>query len=409
MNPASRIRSAVALVSLLFVILFSTVRNDARPATWSTPEVRVIVLEGTPYNRGLMHGRALKKEINEVIRKWKAHVESDYKMAADLFIDRFLKETNFLPAIKRWTPDLLDEVKGIADGSGVVFNAILLIQLGDEEWVNAQYIAPEHCSGLGVNRQGARPAMVAQNMDIEGFYNPYQVVLQIKHKDSDLQSLVFTCAGMLGLNGMNNRSIGVCVNTLSQLSHAKEGLPVTFVIRGLLEQRTQKDAIRFLHQVKHASGQNYIIGGPEKVYDFEASSNKVVEYRPSKDSQVVYHTNHALANDDMNAEFRARFAKLEASKRRTGNTFSRFESLEKRLSGDTVSVNAETFKAALRSHDSEKDPVCVPYRDEKRVMTFGSVIMILSAKPELLVTAGPPDKSDYTTVSFAGRAEVAKK
>ena len=226
--------------------------------------LRVVVLEGSPYNRGLTHGRTLKGEINEVVGKWKTHLETDYKVKADAFIEKFFEKTDFLGAIRKWTPELPEEVRGVADGAGIDFDTMLLFQLLDEEWGNAEEVAADHCSGVGVNKQGNRPAMIAQNMDIGGFYNGYQTLLHIKYPNSDLETLVFTCAGLIALNGVNNRPVGVAVNTLPQLAHSRDGLPVAFVIRGLLEQKSQEEAVSFLHNVKHASGQNYTSSAGEK-------------------------------------------------------------------------------------------------------------------------------------------------
>ena len=400
-------RDGLPAVCLAVLLLLTTaVGNFAQePPDPSKAGVRLVVLEGSPYNRGLTHGRTLKKEINQVVGKWKAHLEADYKMKPDEFIAQFFKKTDFLPAIKKWTPDLLAEVRGIADGAGVDFNTMLLFQLPDEEWVNAEAVTGEHCSGIGVNQQGKRPAMIAQNLDISGFYNGYQTLLRIKDPHSDLETLVFTCAGLIALNGMSNKSVGVTVNTLAGLTHSTDGLPVAFVIRGLLEQKSQKDAIKFLHAVKHASGQNYILGGKEKVYDFECSAKRCARYIPFKNAQVVYHTNHPLANDDVTDAYRQRRAEILAR----GTSRGRFHSLESRLKDNFGSFDVDAVESTLKSHDSDQSPVCRRYRDDQDDFTFGSIIMIFSDKPELRLAAGPPDSKEYVAFSFSPHSAVAKK
>ena len=377
--------------------------NDAatKSGVSSPGGLKVVVLEGSPYDRGVIHGRMLKKEINEVIRKWKTQIEAGYKIDADEFILRFIKETDFIPAIRKWTPDLLEEVKGIAEGAGVDFTTMLFFQFPDEEWANAPSIAAGHCSSMGIDKRGDRPAVIAQNMDIGGFYDGYQTLLCIKRKDSDLESFVFTCAGLIALNGMNNRSVGVTVNTLSQLSHSRDSLPVSFVIRGILERETLKDAVKFLHTVKHASGQNYILGGPEEVFSFECSANRISPYVPFKNAHIVYHTNHPLANDDYSDEYRTWLVTHDRSEIQKSDTGVRFQSLEKRLKGNLDALDVDDFQSALRSTDSEKNPICVPYRNASETFTFGSTIMILSKKPEIWITAGPPDSKEYMAFAFS--------
>ena len=77
---------------------------DATPGK----EVRVLVLEGTPYERGLTHGKTLKQEIHEVVALWKAQLDSPGGTDADAFIQKFLEETDFLD--NRWIDRRLQEL-----------------------------------------------------------------------------------------------------------------------------------------------------------------------------------------------------------------------------------------------------------------------------------------------------------
>lgn len=400
---SQKLRNGLAVTfSISLLLLANAVSSSAQENHKSTNgNFKVVVLEGAPYTRGLTHGRTLKKEINEVVGRWKTHLETKHKMKVAEFIEKFFQKTDFLSAIKRWTPELLEEVRGIADGAEVDFNAMLLFQLLDEEWAHGGEVAGERCSDIGVNRQGTRPAMVAQNMDITGFYNGYQTLLHIKYPNSDLETMVFTVAGLIGLNGVSNKPVGVVVNTLSQLTHSTDGLPVAFVIRGLLEQKSQRDAIKFLHRVKHASGQNYIIGGKEKVYDYEASANKVVRYIPFKNAQVVYHTNHPLANDDYSDKYRRWLTTNDPGKVATGNSGVRFQSLERRMRNNSSALDIDAFQSTLKSRDSDQHPVCKTYQSDDTSFTFGSIVMILSEKPELRLAAGSPDSAEYVAFSFS--------
>lgn len=79
----------------------------------------------------------------------------------------FYKKTNFDATIKQWTPDLYEEVRGIADGAGQPFNDVMAFNLVDEYWVYLDDLRNHHCSGMGVPAREGQPAYIAQNMDIE--------------------------------------------------------------------------------------------------------------------------------------------------------------------------------------------------------------------------------------------------
>jgi hypothetical protein len=375
-------------------------QSGGRAAEPNAAPFPTVTLEGSPEERGLVHGKTLKEPIHQLVKLWKADLAERYKMDADAFIKKFLKQTEYPAAIKKWTPDLLDEVAGIAKGAGLDFDTMLVFQLIDEYWVHGPGVAGEHCSALGFARRGERPGYIAQNMDLEGFRSGFQAVLHIKQPKAKAEAFVLTHAGLIGLNGLNHRAIGICCNTLGQLAYCGDGLPVACVVRGVLERESEEAALAFLRAVKHASGQNYIIGGPDNVYDFECSAGKVSCFTPNGGAGVVWHTNHPLVNDDYNAGHRQALAKKETEKKEA-NTRARLQALEKRWGKDAPAPGLELIKTTLASKDSPEFPVCRPFKNKKENCTFAATIMVLAAKPELHVAPGPPDVQPYRTLTFA--------
>ena len=114
--------------------------------------------------------------------------------------------------------------------------------------------------------------MVAQNQDMPDFVYGHETLLHIKYQDSDLESYIWTFSGIIALVGMNNHSVGICANTLLDLNPCLDGLPVAFVQRGLAEQPSFEEAVKFAKTVKHTSGQNYVIGGKRNLINLECSA-----------------------------------------------------------------------------------------------------------------------------------------
>lgn len=361
--------------------------------------VRVVVLEGTPRQRGLAHGRALKEQIHQVLKLWKADLAASFALDADAFIERMVKKTDFLTAMRRWTPELVQEAEGIAEGAGVDFDTLYVFQLLDEVWASGPEIVADRCSSLGISRSGGQPTLIAQNMDLPPFYDGFQVVLHIKPSDASPESFVLSIPGFIGLNGVNNRSVAICANTLLQLSHCRNGLPVACVVRGVLAQRTEEEAAAFLHRVRHASGQNYVVGGLQQALDVECSANKVVRLAPQHNQSTVWHTNHPLASTDYDAVYRVLLARNEVSSKEA-NSRTRLDCLDKRLRQEGAVANVELIKSVLSSRDSDAYPISRP-RGKQYAFTFASTIMVLSAAPELHITAGPPHGAAYEKLTFA--------
>ncbi len=360
-------------------------------------KLRYLELSGTPYERGLTHGKALKKEIQEVISLFKKDIAETTQEDPDVFIAKFLEQTDYKTSVQKWTPELMKELQGISEGSGIDLETIFMHQLGDEYWFNTKDVLAHSCSSFGVNKSNDNPSITAQNMDIPEFYHGFQTVIKINDPNSDKETMVLTIPGHLGITGMNNKSVSINCNTLMQLDYAKTGLPVTFVVRGVLDKNTQQEALNFINEVNHASGQNYIIGGSEKVYSLECSANKVVEFRPFENSIFTYHTNHPMSNTDYNSKF------LEALKK--GNVTieevekeefrcQRIKSFQERFNENTTNIEIEEIKNVLRSRDNESGDVV------SNNSTYASVIYELSKKPKFIIAPGKPHEETYIEIDF---------
>ncbi len=399
-HPSRAILLSAVLVLSAGCVDTPSSAHEAGPAD-STPgkEVRVLVLEGTPYERGLTHGKVLKKEIHEVVALWKAQLGSPPGTDADAFIEKFLEETDFAPAIKKWTPGLLEEVRGISDGAEIGFDTIYAFQLMDEVWLYQSGLEGEACSAIAFERQGERPALVAQNMDLEPFREGYQVLMHVKHPDFDLESLFLTCAGLIVTTGMNNAPLGVAVNAMGQMDFGPEGLPVAFVVRGLLEQKSLQDAVDFLKTVKHASGQNYILGDSEDVVDLEVSTNQLARFTPESPG-VILHTNHPRVLTDYHAEYEDSLAGGATPMGLGENSHARLSALEARLGSRQNSLDINDIKSTLSSQDDSANPVCRPHDTGKSSFTFGTVIQVLSDSPELHLAPGPPNVTPFQVFPF---------
>ncbi|MFC1726031.1 C45 family autoproteolytic acyltransferase/hydrolase [candidate division KSB1 bacterium] len=367
--------------------------------------LRILELHGSPGERGRIHGETLRSEIKELTGIWKDDLGRSLRSNPDKYIEEFVNNTNFLKAMKKWTPGLVEEVKGISEGSGIDYQSIYAFQMPDEEWwfgrerriklIRSQRM---NCSCIGAWGQDGYPALIAQNMDIPQFFDGYQVLKHIKYPDSDFQSYVFSVAGLIALNGMNNHSVGVCVNAILQLDNSKDGLPVAYVNRGILDQKNFNDAVNFVRNIKHASGQNYVIGGKDRVRSFECSANKVVEFLPFQGAKRVYHTNHPVVNDDKGI-----YEKLmdkyypEYKKKSLTNSEIRQNFLQSKLKDESKNVTAETVKSILGSHEI---PICFHKRPGAFSFTAGCTIMLLSSEPEFLVAPGPGCSTEFEKYKY---------
>ncbi|MGL6268087.1 MAG: C45 family autoproteolytic acyltransferase/hydrolase [Chitinophagaceae bacterium] len=397
-------RNLYCLLSVLFIFISAGGQTSANNfSAISKRELREITLSGSGYELGLQHGKLLKKEIGEIVGKWKKNTSDMMGRDANIVLAEFFQYAQFTAAIQKWTPDLYEEIRGIAEGSGQPLNDIMVFNLLDEFWVYQDNLSNHHCSGIGVPARNGNSGYIAQNMDIESYTDGYQVLMRLTRTDSRPEQLILTHPGLIALNGMNETGIGACMNTLMQLKASNTGLPVAFIVRRMLNFTGKDDLLQFIQSVPHASGQNYIIGIRGEVFDFEASANKVLRFDPQNPNGTIYHTNHPLANDDVKEWFK----KYDPSSKDAidpvkSNSHIRLSAVQKRVK-DAISVDDILIKETLRSKDDKDNPVCRAPKNGG--FTFVSVIMTLSGDPFLQVTAGPPDESQYKKIEFISKTK----
>ena len=388
---------------LLFLSVFLVLTISLAPlaAEPSPPEgegkLRVIQLQGTPYQRGRTHGQSLRLEIQELVKRWKADLEKTYSVPATTYIEKLLEASDFEPAIERWTPGLLDEVRGIADGAGIDFPTMYAFQLVDETWVMSDDLGLLKCTAIAARRRGHSPAFVAQTLDIPAFYHGFQTVLRIKGSAEEPGALIFTIPGVVAANGLNDRSVAVCVNAVTQLAYSAKGLPVAFAIRGILRQKTYEDAVLFLKEIQPAAPQNYVIGGPKQAASFERSASRMVEFIPFEGAEFTYHTNHPMVNDDLNPKFTERLKKRGMTMEAYKALCPRFKFLGETFKGNAAALDLSVLKQVFADRESGIN----------NEGTYGCTIMVLGDHPELHIAPGRPDEEPFEVLTFGTRTGVS--
>lgn len=284
---------------------------------------------------------------------------------------------------------VLDEVRGIAEGAELPSEDVYLWQLADEVWSMGGWAPRETCTAIAVGPRGEQPTIVVQNMDVPGFYQKYPTLLRVR-REVGPDALVLTCPGLIGVNGMNSASVAVACNTLLQLRPSREGVPCLFLVRGLLERGSLREAAEWLTRVPHAVGQNYTVGDPTGARAFECSAGARVRFQPEAAGDFTYHTNHPLVNTDWHPDYLARCAEKGAAHEEGLARCWRFEALRARIRGDAP-ITVEVVRAALGSRDDPRGPICGDW-------TYACTVFLLrKGAPVLELSPGRPDRVGVQT------------
>lgn len=160
----------------------------------------MVECRGNGRERGRAHGEALREPIRGLLERWDADVAARLGRPPQTLVSALVETTGFVAAIERHTPDLLEEVRGIADGAGIAFDRVLALNLMDEEWWFSAPAEPrDACTLIAVAPAEGRPTVLAQNMDLPELMDGAQAILRIDDGAGG-GGAVLTAAGMIGLN-----------------------------------------------------------------------------------------------------------------------------------------------------------------------------------------------------------------
>ena len=350
----------------------------------------VVTCTGSASARGEQHGEALRGLIAEGLGRWAESIASTHGVNPDAYISGFVEGTDFLPAIRRWTPGLLDEIEGIARGSAQPWQWIYAYNLLDEEWTWARDqksgIAPG-CTVAGFAAEDGTP-LLAQTMDIPNIHDGTQAVLRLEPEDRPA-ALIFTHAGMIALTGCNEDGLAVVVNNLDMLPASRTGLPVACAIRGILDRQTLSAAVDFISGVPHATGQHYGIAAPEGLASIEGWATGIAVDAESE--ARLLHTNHPLSTDET-----------------VGDAESRYQRSRTRERLDYLEREAGPRRDVLGLQELLSDrTVPVSLGAERPSMTFGAVVYECAQPARMWVTPGPPHLHAFRQVAWSSPREPA--
>ncbi len=287
-------------------------------------EFFTVEVAGTSYERGYQHGEALRKVIRPALLRFKHDmVESmltqlgseqnwnDYKRF-------FFEHTGLYQNALVQAPDLVDEIRGIADGAGVEFEELFVYNLNFDEtfWVlekmtgidpllameQAELALPDgHCSHASVWADGR--ASVAYTLDWTRHFEGTQALIKHQMPNGDL-IMMTTYAGTLIGHGVNiSQGYTFTPHSKFQLAHdVDNGLAQIVIYRKLIEAGSVDKAIQVLKWVKPAAGLGYALTDRHGTRTFEVSANRIEEFSTGENWMAI--ANVARANADLSKSYR---------------------------------------------------------------------------------------------------------
>ena len=258
----------------------------------------LLEVSGVPRERGRAHGEAFRGEIRALLPAYFDSLDrtSRHHGVAPLPKSRAMEiAATYVGPAEAYAPDLVEEVRGIAEGADAPFLEILALNafLDLFDYLSDAFVAAGCTTLMVPGDTDGRGAIIAQNYDLPTMFAPPAVLLRVAGGEEP-DALVYTTAGMLGCAGLNDEGIGVVINNLVP-ADAGAGVPYPFVVRRLLSTACIGDAIDAVLTARRASGMNYVLCDRDgEIYNLETTASEYEASCPFDGPMA--HTNHYLAD-----------------------------------------------------------------------------------------------------------------
>ncbi|MFI6040198.1 C45 family autoproteolytic acyltransferase/hydrolase [Nocardia sp. NPDC051321] len=255
-------------------------------AVLRTPFLRV---EGDAFALGYQHGKARAGDLRAFLDDGLCRLNRILPEPVSLTelgptIDAYLAE------ITAATPDLAEEIRGLAAGAGLHPHEAVLLQIRREILGYQKIPTAGDCTTFAL--AGPDPVL-AQTVDLNGNLDDQISVLEIVRAGTPRRVLVLSFAGLLGYLGLNSDGLAVGLNLVLG-GQWRPGVPPYLAIRHLLDNAgSVEEAVRLLRELPLASSRNIVLCDRDTAAYVELlGADSRVEYGLN-----VLHTNHFLHPD----------------------------------------------------------------------------------------------------------------
>lgn len=361
----------------------------------------LIDLSGTPRERGRTHGKAVPERIKRGIRMY---AESLVKNGVD-WKELERRADAMVPMIEKFDPAYVEEMRGIAEGSGEPFAGVLLMNARTEMVVGArkelERSTPDGCTAaLALPEASADGVLLhGQNWDWRAECAETGVVLRIRRDDGP-DVLTFTEAGGLARSGLNSAGIGLTANALEcdRDYQRGPGVPLPFIRRKVLESAFLAQAVRTIMSTPKLGSNHMAVshcGG--EAFGFECAPDETFWIAP--DRGLYVHANHWIADA---ARARVKDTGLAETPCSIYRDKRVREQLSQKLSMGRGKLTLEDFRQAFFDDYATPWSVCRPPRPNNRGAMVATTAMILMrpAEGHLEACPMPALNRQFTTYSL---------
>ena len=341
---------------------------------------REIEVAGSPREMGRQLGEAAGEEIRGFCDVALALVSKSIRISQAAARDIAARS---LEHAKRYSLDMVEELRGAAEAARVSLEDIMLLQVRNQ----LQPEADAGCTSLALAPQSSQRmgGLVAQNWDNDPDLQPFTIVLT-RRPQGKPALMTTTQAGLIAYIGFNEAGIGLCLNTLPAPSRPV-GVPHYFTVRGIYEAESLAGAVHAVERAERAIPANIMLATPQGPADLEVTLDSVHVLDGSSSGRVT-HANHCRHPElfTLNEQFPELIQSHERQRR-----------IDELLDRPHQSTQLDGVKQLLCDHDGHPRSICRHANDDTKTGFWETVfsVIIEPAARRMHVSRGQPCQIPY--------------
>jgi len=349
--------------------------------------MEVIDLKGSYREIGNQYGEACSDGIKENIALWIEMIQAYYpKITKNRMISL---AQQYLEPYQTDAPELVEELEGMSEATGVSFEEMLFLQVKSELLFNfADKLAEvESCTSFSATGDATSDGKTIAGQNWDWFPRSNPLLMRVR-PEKGKKFLALTLPGMLGICGINEVGIAHQANAIVTSKSRIGVAPYGGIHQKVLTQKNIGDMIGIVYKIHNASGDNYLMASSEgDIVDVELTVDGIEVLYPDQDYLV--HANHLLAE---------RFKSMDRAGLVMPGSYVRMQRLRKLIKKNYGQLTVDLVKDLFRDHSGCPDSLCRHIDEEDpphlHRVTRASMISV-PGEQKIYVANGEPCENEY--------------
>lgn len=353
-------------------------------------KLMLVQVSGTHREMGRQIGEAMRTEIVKSLENARNLLYSAYESLQLTWEGAQIQSRKYMPFAQERYPQYIEEMQGIAEGSGVSYEDIAVLNAMEAVTMDALHLTK--CTSLAVNQERTADGhvLIAHNEDWVPEDESGVFILHARPANEP-PFLAMTYGGLLPNIGFNAHGVAQCCDSVYP-TDSRIGVPRLVASRAVLAASTPAAAIRHMLVPLRAAGYNHLLAHESgELYNIEVSARRFAMLY-AHDGYIA-HTNHYL-DTQMQA--------IESEPDELVSTRVRyFRAL--RLLKNNPSHTLESLKVIQRDHVNYQDSICNHAIDDSHPLDREKTIVALQidlTTRQMHAAWGNPCESDFETFTL---------